>query len=45
MIIINYISKIRIRYVPAADLHEWAARAAVEIGWNTGLMDWQYSSD
>jgi chitinase len=32
-------------YVPAADLHEWAARAAVEIGWNTGLMDWQYSSD
>ena len=33
------------RWVSASDLHDWAAKAAVDIGWTTGLMDWQYPSD
>lgn len=27
-------------WVSASDLHDWAAKAAVDIGWTTGLMDW-----
>ena len=26
-------------------LHEWAQRAYEEIGWDAGLMTWQYSND
>lgn len=27
-------------WVSATDLHDWAAKAATEINWTAGLMDW-----
>ena len=34
-------------YVEWSDLHDWAAKAAVEPGleWDTGVFSWQYSND
>lgn len=27
-------------WISASDFHSWASRAATEIGWSTGMMDW-----
>lgn len=32
-------------WISAIDFHNWSQRAANEIGWQTGIMDWQYKSD
>jgi len=32
-------------WVSAQNLHDWAAQAAIDINWTTGLMDWQLPSD
>ena len=32
-------------YVRPFDLYQFLLRGSRELGWNTGLMFWQYSSD
>ena len=32
-------------YVKAIDLYQYIVRGSRELGWNTGVMFWQYSSD